>query len=63
MASCSKCGEKKRTVKGYIVLPCFKVKVCEKCGEVEALWGDKAEVLFKYIFQYFWAGKVHITEE
>ena len=45
---------------GYIILPIFKVKVCQNCGEVHAVWGDFANILFMVFFRWFWTGFVHI---
>lgn len=48
---------------GYIMLPIFKVRVCRNCGDVQAIWGAAADVLFMLFFRWFWNGKVNITEE
>lgn len=48
---------------GYIMLPIFKVRVCRNCGDVQAIWGAAADVLFMLFFRWFWNGKVHITDD
>ncbi len=44
---------------GWVVLPCFKVKVADD-GEVVFAGGNIAGWLFEHIFVYFWTGKVHL---
>lgn len=46
---------------GYIMLPIFKVRVCRNCGDVKAIWGAVADVLFMLFFRWFWNGNVHMT--
>ena len=44
---------------GWIVLPCFKVKVKDD-GEISLVCGNFAGWLFEHIFVYLWTGTVHL---
>lgn len=44
---------------GWVVLPCFKVKVKDD-GEISLVCGVIAGWLFEHIFVYLWTGKVHL---
>ncbi len=43
---------------GYVILPCFKVKICDNCGEVTMICGKILSTIFAVFFAPFWSGKI-----
>lgn len=62
ISCCSHYNGTNKYIEGYVILPCFKVIVCEDCGNVEMVCNDKLTWLFEHIFVYFWTGKVTLKE-
>lgn len=45
---------------GYVMLPCFKVKMLEGTEGVDLECGSILEWIFEHFFAPFWSGKVHL---
>lgn len=50
-------------VRGYVILPCFKVIYDRITGECMFLCGEFMWWIFETFFAPFWTGKVHIKED
>lgn len=48
---------------GWIILPCFKAAVCRDCGTALSLNCKFMEIIFEYIFEPFWKGRIHLFEK
>jgi len=47
---------------GYVMLPIFKVKICENCGDVTMICNSILQRVFALLFLPFWHGKVYVFE-
>lgn len=50
------------TLKGWVVLPCFKVESHGEDGEFEMVCNKVLGWIFTNMFAWLWDGKVHISE-
>ena len=48
---------------GYIILPCFKIRICKNCDEMEMICNNLLCKIFELFFLPFWTGMVTITDE
>lgn len=47
---------------GHIMLPCFKVVVCQNCNETQLICNKYLQKIFGLFFAPFWNGKIWIDE-
>jgi len=47
---------------GHVILPAFKVKMCDNCGEVHLVCNDFLQAIFEIFLAPFWNGKVFIKD-
>ena len=54
---------KKTWQEGYVMLPCFTVKMLKGGTDAQLTCGPVREWIFKNFFAMFWTGAIHITKE
>lgn len=47
---------------GYVIIPIFRVRMCENCGEIELICSDYLQTIFEIFFAPFWRGNVFIAD-
>ena len=57
---CCKKHDDEKSMRGYITLPCFKISLCDHCGEANLICNDFLALVFKIFFLPFWKGHIKL---